>query len=56
MRPAAERPSRQVLVIAGLFADKHDLRRRRAFARNHLRGVAIERAARARGFRLAQGG
>ena len=37
-----ERLSRQILLVAGLFADQHEIDRRRTFARHHLGGVAVK--------------
>jgi hypothetical protein len=42
-----ERLSRQVLLVAGLFADKHEISRFRTFPWHRLGGVAIERTSRA---------
>ena len=39
-----ERLSRQILLVAGLFADQHEIGRCRTFAWNRLGGVAIKRA------------
>lgn len=37
-----ERPPGQILPVTGLFADKHDVGRTGAFAKNKMGGVAIE--------------
>src|SRR5262249_43087233 len=50
-----ERMALLVLLVARLLADHHDVCPPRPFARHHLGGVAIERAARAAGLRIAQG-
>src|SRR5579875_3643972 len=49
-----ERMPLLVLLIARLLADHHHARMRRSFAGHHLRGIAIQRAACAPGFRRAQ--
>src|ERR1700722_309350 len=51
---ADERMALLVFLIARLLADQHDPRVLRPFARHDLRGGAIERAARAGGFGIAQ--
>ncbi len=37
-----ERASRSIFLVAGLFADKHDRRRWRAFTEHRLRGALVE--------------
>jgi hypothetical protein len=51
---AHERASLQIFLVPRLLADQHQPRSRRALAGNDLGGMAIERAARARGLGLTQ--
>jgi hypothetical protein len=51
---ANERPTAQILVIAGLFPDEHDASVARALSGNNLCGMLIKRATRTVGFRTAQ--